>query len=52
MFDDLDIKEDNNNSNQFKLPLNERIRSRENKKMNNKDNMKKDNKKKYRYPKK
>ena len=51
MFDDLDIKDDKNNSSWFKLPINERIKIRENKEMNNKTIMKKDNKKKYKYPK-
>ena len=51
MFDDLDIKDDNNKSNYFKLPINERIKIRENKEMKNKANNKKGNKKKYNYPK-
>ena len=51
MFDGLDIKDDNNKSNYFKLPINERIKIRENKEMKNKANNKKGKKKKYNYPK-
>ena len=51
MLDGLDIKDDNNKSNYFKLPINERIKIRENKEMKNKANNKKGNKKKYNYPK-
>jgi len=50
-FDSLDIKDDENNSSWFKMPIQERIKLREKKEEANKANKKKDNKKKYNYPK-